>query len=111
MDGQQRNTTIYKYLKDEFALTQLKPIPYLDEDGNEIEMETLVPKYVVSGNTGGYISITADGHIVALKNTPASGNVLKVTAQLESEVATASTVTTLSKELNITVNDTSVAQG
>ena len=35
MDGQQRNTTIYKYLKDEFALTQLKPIPYLDENGNE----------------------------------------------------------------------------
>ena len=35
MDGQQRNTTIYKYLKDEFALTQLKPIPYIDEDGNE----------------------------------------------------------------------------
>ena len=35
MDGQQRNTTIYKYLKDEFALTELQPIPYLDEDGNE----------------------------------------------------------------------------
>jgi hypothetical protein len=35
MDGQQRNTTIYKYLKDEFALTQLKPIPYLDENGDE----------------------------------------------------------------------------
>lgn len=35
MDGQQRNTTIYKYLKDEFALTELKPIPYLDENGNE----------------------------------------------------------------------------
>ena len=35
MDGQQRNTTIYKYLKDEFALTELKPIPYLDENGDE----------------------------------------------------------------------------
>lgn len=35
LDGQQRNTTIYKFLKDEFALTQLKPIPYLDENGNE----------------------------------------------------------------------------
>ena len=35
MDGQQRNTTIYKYLKDEFALTELQPIPYLDENGNE----------------------------------------------------------------------------
>ena len=35
MDGQQRNTTIYKYLKDEFALTELKPSPYLDENGDE----------------------------------------------------------------------------
>ena len=39
MDGQQRNTTIYKYLKDEFALTELRPIPYLDEDGNECEID------------------------------------------------------------------------
>lgn len=39
MDGQQRNTTIYKYLKDEFALTQLKPIPYLDEEGNECTVD------------------------------------------------------------------------
>ena len=35
LDGQQRCTSIYKYLNDEFALTQLKPIPYLDEEGNE----------------------------------------------------------------------------
>lgn len=35
MDGQQRNTTIYKFFKDEFALTKLKPIPYLDENGKE----------------------------------------------------------------------------
>ena len=35
MDGQQRNTSIYKYMKDEFALTQLNPIPYLDENGEE----------------------------------------------------------------------------
>lgn len=39
MDGQQRNTTIYKYLKDEFALTELKPIPYLDENGNECTVD------------------------------------------------------------------------
>ena len=39
MDGQQRNTTIYKYLKDEFALTELKPIPYLDESGNECTVD------------------------------------------------------------------------
>lgn len=39
MDGQQRNTTIYKFLKDEFALTELKPIPYLDESGNECTVD------------------------------------------------------------------------
>ena len=39
MDGQQRNTSIYKYLTDEFALTELKPIPYLDEDGNECTVD------------------------------------------------------------------------
>ena len=35
LDGKQRCTTIYKFLNDNFALTQLKPIPYIDEDGNE----------------------------------------------------------------------------
>lgn len=45
MDGQQRNTTIYKYLKDEFALTQLKPIPYLDEDGNECVVDISGKKF------------------------------------------------------------------
>lgn len=35
LDGKQRCTTIYKFLNDEFTLTQLKPIPYIDEDGNE----------------------------------------------------------------------------
>lgn len=45
MDGQQRNTTIYKYLKDEFALTELKPIPYLDEDGNECAVDISGKKF------------------------------------------------------------------
>lgn len=45
MDGQQRNTTIYKYLKDEFALTQLKPIPYLDENGNECAIDISGKKF------------------------------------------------------------------
>lgn len=45
MDGQQRNTSIYKYIKDEFALTQLKPIPYLDEDGNECEIDISGKKF------------------------------------------------------------------
>jgi hypothetical protein len=39
LDGQQRCTSIYKYLNDEFALTELKPIPYLDENGNECEVD------------------------------------------------------------------------
>lgn len=39
LDGQQRSTTIYKFLNDEFALTELKPIPYLDENGEEQEID------------------------------------------------------------------------
>lgn len=35
LDGQQRCTTIYKFLNDGFALTELKPIYYLDENGME----------------------------------------------------------------------------
>lgn len=45
LDGQQRNTTIYKFLKDEFALTQLKPIPYLDENGNECTVDISGKKF------------------------------------------------------------------
>lgn len=45
MDGQQRNTTIYKFLKDEFALTELKPIPYLDENGEECSIDISGKKF------------------------------------------------------------------
>jgi len=45
MDGQQRNTSIYKYMKDEFELTKLKPIPYLDEDGNECTIDISGKKF------------------------------------------------------------------
>lgn len=45
LDGQQRNTTIYKFLKDEFALTELKPIPYLDEEGNECTIDISGKKF------------------------------------------------------------------
>ena len=45
MDGQQRNISIYKYLKDEFALTQLKPIPYLDESGKECTVDISGKKF------------------------------------------------------------------
>ena len=39
LDGRQRCTSISKYINDEFALTELKPIPYLDEEGNECTMD------------------------------------------------------------------------
>lgn len=109
-DGTEGNTKTYTFvnLKDSVDFANL--VSAYDEDGNEIEMSTLVPTYVVAGNSAGYISVSSDGHIVALKNTPASGNSLKVTAKLESQ-ANASTVTTLSKELTIVVDDTSAAQG
>lgn len=45
MDGQQRNTSIYKFIKDEFALTQLKPIPYLDENGKECTVDISGKKF------------------------------------------------------------------
>ena len=45
MDGQQRNTSIYKYMKDEFALTTLKPIPYLDENGEECSVDISGKKF------------------------------------------------------------------
>jgi hypothetical protein len=45
MDGQQRNTSIYKFIKDEFALTELKPIPYLDENGNECTVDISGKKF------------------------------------------------------------------
>lgn len=35
LDGKQRCTTIYKFLNDKFMLTHLKPIPYIDENGDE----------------------------------------------------------------------------
>lgn len=45
LDGQQRCTSIYKYISDEFALTELKPIPYLDEDGNECSVDISGKKF------------------------------------------------------------------
>ena len=45
LDGQQRCTSIYKYISDEFALTELKPIPYLDEDGNECAIDISGKKF------------------------------------------------------------------
>lgn len=45
LDGQQRCTTIYKFLNDEFALTELKPIPYLDEEGNECTIDISGKKF------------------------------------------------------------------
>ena len=45
LDGQQRCTSISKYINDEFALTELKPIPYLDEEGNELEINISGKKF------------------------------------------------------------------
>lgn len=45
LDGQQRCTSIYKYINDDFALTELNPIPYLDEDGNECEVDISGKKF------------------------------------------------------------------
>ena len=45
LDGQQRSTSIYKYLNDEFALTELKPIPYLDESGEECTVDISGKKF------------------------------------------------------------------
>ena len=45
LDGQQRCTSIYKFINDEFALTELKPIPYLDENGNECEVDISNKKF------------------------------------------------------------------
>lgn len=45
LDGQQRCTSIYKFINDEFALTELKPIPYLDENGNECKMDISGKKF------------------------------------------------------------------
>jgi hypothetical protein len=45
LDGQQRCTSVYKYLNDEFALTELKPIPYLDENGDEHSIDISGKKF------------------------------------------------------------------
>ena len=39
LDGQQRCTSISKFINDEFALTELKTIPYLNENGDELEID------------------------------------------------------------------------
>jgi uncharacterized protein with ParB-like and HNH nuclease domain len=45
LDGQQRSTTIYRYLNDGFALTELKPIPYLNEEGEECSVDISGKKF------------------------------------------------------------------
>ena len=45
LDGQQRELTVAKFRNDEFALSQLPPIPYLDEEGNECEIDISGMKY------------------------------------------------------------------
>ena len=45
LDGRQRCTTIYMFLNDGFTLTKLKPIPYLDENGDEQFIDISGRKY------------------------------------------------------------------
>lgn len=45
LDGKQRCTTIYRFLNDDFALTKLKPIPYLNENGEESLMDISGKKF------------------------------------------------------------------
>lgn len=107
-----KSITIYN-IKD--AIDFKNYVTALDEDGNEIDMDTLAPVYTASVNsvsgTGGYIELSSDGHIVAKKNTEENKPVL-VTATLISEVEdSGSAIGSISKTLSITINDTSVAAG
>lgn len=45
LDGRQRCTTMYMFLNDGFALTKLKPIPYLNEEGDEQTIDISGLKY------------------------------------------------------------------
>ena len=110
-DGTSGDSKTYTFVNIKDAIDFANLVTALDANGKEIDMATLVPKYTVSGNTNGYVEVDlSDGHIVAMKNTPSSGNTLKVTASLEYTASGASTVTTLTKELNIVV-DADEAQG
>ena len=109
-DGTSEASKNYTFVNIKDAIDFANLVQAFDTNGNEIEMSTLVPEYEVTGNTAGYISVSSDGYIVALKNTPATGNNLKVTAKLQS-TAEGSEVVTKTLQLNITVNDTSVGQG
>lgn len=110
-DGTAGNTKTYTFININDAIDFSNLVKAYDADGNEIEMNTLVPTYTITGNDAGYVSVSADGYIVALKNTPSTGNTLKVTAKLQYTAEGASTVTTLSKELNIVVSDSKAAVG
>ena len=110
-DGTAGNTKNYTFVNIKDAIDFANLVQAFDANGNEIDMATLVPTYTITGNAAGYVELSADGHITALKNTPSTGNTLKITAKLESKPEGSSTVTTLSKELDITVDDTTVGQG
>lgn len=110
-DGTVGSTKTYTFVNIKDAVDFADLVQAFDASGNEIEMSTLVPTYTITGTNSGYISLSADGHIVALKNTPESGNNLKVTAKLQTKPEGSSTITTLSKELTIVVDDKKAAQG
>lgn len=111
VDGTAGGAKTYTFVNINDAIDFANLIKASDANGKEIEMSTLVPTYTVTGNDAGYISVSADGYIVALKNTPSSGNNLKVTASLHYQTEGSSTINTLSKELNIKVEDSKAAMG
>ena len=82
-----------------------------DSNGKEIDMATLVPEYVITGNSNGYVDIDlSDGYIVARKNVAKSSGCY-VEASLTIPADGESQAVTKTLRLNIIVDDTSVAQG
>lgn len=45
MDGKQRLTTIYAFINDGFALSELKPIPCVDDEGENIDLDISGKKF------------------------------------------------------------------
>ena len=86
----------------------------IDENGNEVDMDTLSPVYTVSTySTGGTdtsaVSVSADGYIIALANT--SGVAVTATLPASSYASGGTTQAALTKELHVAVSSITPAQG
>lgn len=80
-NGVEGNSSTYTFhnLNDSIDFANL--VQAFDSAGAEIDMATLVPSYATEGNSNGYISVSGDGHITALKNASTATSVV-VTATL-----------------------------